>query len=130
MKYTTITENHLFSKAYAKGKRWRGRLIAVYLLPDYTARRRMLANPRREYVNRIGISTSKKLGNAVTRSRVRRIIRAGYASAAESAPMKKGNLIVIAARAAATTAKSTEVAAELATAFSALGLFLRGGVGE
>lgn len=59
MKYTTITENHLFGKAFKKGKRFRGSYVAVYVLPDYTAKRRMMANPRKEYINRTGISVSK-----------------------------------------------------------------------
>ena len=125
MKYTTITENHLFGKAFKKGKRFRGRYVAVYVLPDYTAKRRMMANPRKEYINRTGISVSKKLGSAVTRSRVRRIIREGYRAACKESPIKTGNLIVFGARNAAVGAKSTDIARELSVAFSALGLTLR-----
>ena len=125
MKYTTITENHLFGKAFKKGKRFRGSYVAVYVLPDYTAKRRMMANPRKEYTNRTGISDSKKLGSAVTRSRVRRIIREGYRAACKESPIKTGNLIVFGARNAAVGAKSTDIARELSVAFSALGLTLR-----
>ena len=125
MKYTTITENHLFGKAFKKGKRFRGSDVAVYVLPDYTAKRRMMANPRKEYINRTGISVSKKLGSAVTRSRVRRIIREGYRAACKESPIKTGNLIVFGARNAAVGAKSTDIARELSVAFSVLGLTLR-----
>ena len=125
MKYTTITENHLFGKAFKKGKRFRGSYVAVYVLPDYTAKRRMMANPRKEYINRTGISVSKKLGSAVTRSRVRRIIREGYRAACKESPIKTGNLIVFGARNAAVGAKSTDIARALSVAFSALGLTLR-----
>jgi len=123
MKYTTITENHLFHKAYAKGKRYAGRLVAVYVLPDYTAEKRMKANPRKKYINRLGISVSKKLGGAVVRSRVRRIIREGYREASSKGLMKTGRLIVIGARSASVKAKSTEVGRELCEAFVALGLY-------
>lgn len=123
MKYTSITENHLFNKAYAKGKRYVGRLTAVYVLPDYTARRRMLANPRKEYVNRLGISVSKKVGGAVVRSRVRRIIREGYREASMCKTIHKGKLIVIGARSASASAKSTDIGRELCRAFDALGLY-------
>lgn len=125
MKYTSITENHLFHKAYAKGKKYAGRLVAVYLLPDYTAKRRMKANPQKKYINRLGISVSKKLGGAVVRSRVRRIIREGYRSACAHSPVRAGNLIVIGARSASVGAKSTEVAQELGLAFERLGLYLQ-----
>ena len=124
MKYTSITENHLFSKAYTKGKRYCGRLTAVYVLPDYTAKKRMKANPKKEYLNRLGISSSKKLGGAVVRSRVRRIVREGYRAACAEHPMKKGFLIVIGARTASVKAKSTDVARELTAAFSSLGMYL------
>jgi ribonuclease P protein component len=123
MKYTTITENHLFHKAYTKGKRFVGRFVAVYVLPDFTAEKRMRANPQKEYVNRLGISVSKKLGGAVTRSRVRRIVREGYRTANKSGSVKKGRLIVIGARSAAVNAKSTEIGRELCHAFSELHLY-------
>lgn len=123
MKYTSITENHLFLKAYTKGKRYCGRLVAVYVLPDYTAKRRMKANPEKQYINRLGISSSKKLGGAVVRSRVRRIVREGYRSACLAGEMKKGNLIVIGARSASVKAKSTDVAKELCAAFESLGMY-------
>ena len=124
MKYTSITENHLFHKAYTKGKKYCGRFAALYVLPDYTARRRMMANPQKEYYNRLGISVSKKLGGAVVRSRVRRIVREGYRSACAYNEMKKGYLIVIGARSAATKAKSTDVGGELIRAFTELGMYL------
>ena len=126
MKYTSITENHLFHKAYTKGKRYVGRLVAVYVLPDFTAERRMRANPQKKYINRLGISVSKKLGGAVVRSRVRRIIREGYRSACGDAPMKTGRLIVIGARSASVNAKSTEIGRELCYAFKELGLYKAG----
>lgn len=123
MKYTSITENHLFHKAYTKGKRFVGRFVAVYVLPDLTAKKRMRANPRKEYINRLGISVSKKLGGAVVRSRVRRIVREGYRTANNSGTVKKGRLIVISARSASVSAKSTEVGVELCRAFSELELY-------
>ena len=122
MKYTSITENHLFSKAYAKGKKYVGRLIVVYVLKDYAAERLMRANPEKKYFNRTGISVSKKVGGAVVRSRVRRIIREGYRAAQTERKIKTGNLIVIGARSASVNAKSTDIAKEFAAAFDALEL--------
>ena len=122
MKYGSITENHLFSKAYAKGKKYVGRLIVVYVLKDYAAERLRRANPENKFINRTGISVSKKVGGAFVRSRVRRIIREGYRSAQNERRIKTGNLIVIGARSAAADAKSTDVYREFVKAFDALEL--------
>lgn len=122
MKYGSITENHLFSKAYAKGKKYVGRLIVVYVLKDYAAERLRKANPEKKFINRTGISVSKKVGGAVVRSRVRRIIREGYRAAQTERRIKTGNLIVIGARSAAADAKSTDVSREFIKAFDALEL--------
>ena len=130
MKYTSLTENHLFSKAYAKGKRFVGKLTAVYVLPDYSARKLMLANPQKKYFNRLGISVSKKVGGAVLRSRVRRIIREGYRAACSAYTLRTGQIIVIAARSASVKAKSTDVYTELCRAFDNLGLVQKSDVGE
>ena len=37
MKFRAICENHLYAKAYSKGKRAVTRSVAVYVLPDYLA---------------------------------------------------------------------------------------------
>lgn len=120
MKYTPITENHLFRKAYSKGKRFCGRYVAVYILNDYAAKRIKNARPDKKYVNRIGISTSKKIGGAVVRSRVRRIIREGYYGVCRKAELKSGHLIVITARSAAASVKSCDIENELMYAFSSM----------
>ena len=38
MKFIAICENHLYSKAYSKGKRAVTSALAVYVLPDYKAK--------------------------------------------------------------------------------------------
>ena len=76
MKFTAICENHLYSKAYSKGKRVVTSALATYVLPDYAAKRLARSHPQKKLVNRIGLTTSTKLGNAVVRSRCRRIMRA------------------------------------------------------
>ena len=79
------------------------------------------ANPEKKYVNRIGLSVSKKLGGAVARNRAKRLIRAGFDVVKPN--IRTGNLIVIGARVAILGKKSTDVALELETAFQALGLY-------
>lgn len=121
MKNIAIRENHLYNKTYKRGKSYVGRYIAVYVLRDLAAKRLAKANPEKEFVNRVGLSVSKKIGGAVVRNRVKRIIRAGYDT--HKAGLKTGFLIVISARSAAAKKKSTDIARELGEAFTALNMF-------
>ena len=123
MKFRAIKENHLYSKAYSKGKRAVTNALAVYILPDYAAKRLAKAHPQKKVVNRIGLTTSTKLGGAVTRSRCRRIMREGLRALEKEKTLKVGFLIVIAARSAAVNLKSTEIKRQLDTAFTKLGMY-------
>ena len=76
MKDPAIKENHLYVKAYRRGERYVGRYVAVYVLRDLAAKRIALENPKKERVNRVGLSVGKKIGGAVQRNRAKRIIRA------------------------------------------------------
>ena len=121
MKNLAIKEHHLYNKAYKKGRSYIGKLVTVYVLKDYTAEKLMRANPEKKYVNRVGLSVSKKLGGAVARNRAKRLIRAGFDVVKPN--LKAGYLIVIGARGAILSKKSTQVALELEAAFRAVGLY-------
>ncbi len=123
MKFRAICENHLYSKAYSKGKRAVTGALAVYVLPDYAAKRLAKAHPEKRVVNRIGLTTSTKLGGAVVRSRCRRILREGLRAIEREKTLKTGFLIVIAARSASVKLKSTEIKRQLDTAFTKLGMY-------
>ena len=123
MKFNAITENHLYSKAYSKGKRAVTSALAVYILPDYASKRLAKAHPEKKIVNRIGLTVSTKLGGAVVRSRVRRILREGLRSLERERPIRQGFLIVIAARSAAVSLKSTDIKDHLSEAFFKLGMY-------
>lgn len=118
MKNIAIRENHLYSKAYRQGKRFVGKYTAVYVLRDYAAAKLKKENPQKVFVNRLGLTVSKKIGGAVERNRAKRIIRAAYD--AEREGLKTGFLIVISAREAINGAKSTDIERELEFAFSKL----------
>ena len=124
MKFKAICENHLYSKAYSKGKRAVTSALAVYVLPDYAAKRLANAHPEKKIMNRIGLTTSTKLGGAVVGSRCRRILREGLRAVEKERKLKKGFLIVIAARSAAVNKKSSDIKRELDIAFEKLGMFL------
>jgi ribonuclease P protein component len=64
--YITIKENREFSRIYKKGKSFVSPVLVTYILKN------------RSNNLRYGITTGKKTGNAVKRSRSRRVIRASY----------------------------------------------------
>ena len=123
MKFRAICENHLYSKAYSKGKRAVTSALAVYILPDYQAKRLAKAHPEKRMMNRIGLTVSTKLGGAIVRSRVRRILREGLRAIEAEKTLKVGFLIVIAARSSATKLKSTDIKKHLDIAFDKLGMY-------
>ena len=122
MKYYTLKENHLFSKAYRNGQKSAGKYISVYVMPDYHAARLQRAHPLKLRINRVGITVTKKLGVAVVRNRVKRILRQAYQKAWKTLDMKTGRIIVIAARSAAIPAKTDDIYKELAEALIQLGV--------
>ena len=67
-KYLTLNENTAFQRVYYRGKSSAKPALVIYALKN------------RVGICRVGITTSKKTGNAVERNRSRRIIRAAYQS--------------------------------------------------
>ncbi len=123
MKFRAICENHLYAKAYSRGRRYVGGAVAVYVLPDYRAEKIRRARPQKDKINRIGLTVSKKLGGAVVRTRVRRILREAYRQVISETSLRPGHLIVVAAREPAVHMKSTRLVPELRRAFERLQLF-------
>ena len=121
MKNIAIKENHLYNKAYKRGKCFVGKYTAIYILRDYSAEKLMRANPQKQYLNRVGLAVSKKLGGAVQRNRAKRVIRAAFDTVKND--LRTGNLIVISARFAINGKKSCVVADELRTGFAQLDAF-------
>ena len=124
MKNMAISENHLYKKVYAKGEKVFCKHIVVYVLTDYHASRLARENPLKKKVNRLGITVSKKIGKAVTRVRVRRIIREAYRLIDKESNLRKGKLIVIVGREEAVKAKSTDVKKDLFYALEKLGMVM------
>lgn len=121
MKYTTIKEHHLYNKTFQKGKRYSGRYVSVFVLRDRAAKRLMTEHPEKKYYNRFGVSVTKRVGGAVQRSRVKRILRAAYR--AVEPELRTGFLVVISPRDGILAAKSTDVERELRYGFAKLEMF-------
>lgn len=120
MKFTAIRENHLFVKAYTGGKRAPSKTCTVYVLKDRQAKRYMRRRPDKQYINRIGITASKKIGGAVVRNRAKRVIREALRLLQTEYTLKTGHLIVIAAREKATVCKMQDVKRDLQSALMRL----------
>ena len=123
MKFRAICENHLYNKAYSKGQRAVSSALAVYVLPDYAAKRLALQDTRKQLKNRYGLTVSTKIGGAVIRSRCRRIMRSALYSIESQGRLKQGFLVVIAARSAMPELKADEVERQLNFAFTKLGMY-------
>ena len=78
-KYLSLTEYSDVQRAYHRGKSCARPALVVY------------SNKNRVGVCRVGITTSKKIGNAVERNRSRRVIRAAFRAVSEEYTFK-GNL--------------------------------------
>ena len=122
MKHIAIGENHLYSKAYAKGNKFVGKHVIVYVLKDFKAKKLQNAHPDKVMVNRIGLTVSKKIGHAVVRTRVKRILREGLRQAEKKFDIEKGYLVVLVARPICVNAKSTNIALDIEKAFKMLKL--------
>ncbi len=124
MKLYAIKENHLYHKAYTKGKKAVGKTVCVYVLPDYHAARLQRENPLKLRINRVGLTATKKLGGAVTRNRVKRILREAYYKLEKTHIIKTGYLVVVAARDCCTNSKTDAVYDDLLHAFEKLDLII------
>lgn len=94
-KMVSLCLNTDFRRAYYKGRSFVASGLITYVLKN------------RLGINRIGITTSKKIGIAVKRNRARRVIRAAYSALQGS--VKEGYDIVFVARSKTTFLKSDDV---------------------
>ena len=95
----SLTENYLFRRLYRKGTSGATPHMAVYYQKN------------RLGYNRLGVTVSKKVGNAVQRNRARRVIVEAYRLAEAALPV--GLDIVVVARQKATQAKMQAIHKDL-----------------
>ena len=102
-----LTDSSEFERVYKQGTAYRGRLFSVHAFPNELG------------TLRLGLSVSKKVGNAVVRNTLRRRMREIFAAAAGEA---QGNLdLVISARPPAREAAFEELREEFNRALHKLG---------
>lgn len=96
MTVKVLKQNSDFRRAYGRGKSYSDPALVTYVLKN-----------NRAGICRMGITTSKKIGNAVERNRCRRIIRAAFR---EISPMIRGGYdFVFVARTRTIKKKSTDI---------------------
>lgn len=92
----SLKQNHLFRRAYQRGKSSAGRFVVVY------CRKNGLD------FNRLGITVGTKVGHAVVRNKIRRRIREAYRL--REASFKQGYDLVVVARGRAAEGTYDEIA--------------------
>lgn len=92
---SVLKENKDFRRIYAKGTSYPHAYLVLYVMKN------------RRNDNRIGITVNKKLGGAVSRNRMRRILKEGYLLAEPE--LATGFDFVLVARGRTAVLKSTEI---------------------
>ncbi len=109
-KPAVLNENKDFRRLYGRGKSKVHPALVTYV------------SKNRAGFCRVGITTSKKIGNAVARNRARRVIRESYRLLL---PQIQGNYdLVFVARTKTTFAKSTQIYNIMAAQLKELGLIV------
>ncbi len=92
----SLQKNSEFKRVYSKGKSVANHQLVIYKLKNNSN------------INRLGISVSKKVGNSVVRSRVKRLIKESYRLKDDNIS-KVGFDIVIIARTVASEANYKQI---------------------
>ena len=102
-----LTDSPEFERVYRQGTAYRGRLFSVHAFPNEHS------------TPRLGLSISRKVGNAVTRNAVRRRLREVFYSCISEL---SGNLdLVVSARPAAAEATFEELQEEFSKSLGRVG---------
>ena len=109
-KYISLNENSDFRRVYHRGKSCAKPALVVYVMKN------------RVGICRVGITVSKKIGNAVERNRSRRIIRAAFQSVAGQHEFPAAYDFVLVARTKTKYLKSTHVEKALTECLSEVGV--------
>ena len=106
-----LKENRHFQSVYRRGRSWSNRYMVLHVLPRPTSEKRF------------GFSVGKKLGGAVQRNRVRRLLREACRALAPN--VATGVDIVIVGRAEAAQAPLMDLVSGMQSLFERSGLWAR-----
>jgi ribonuclease P protein component len=110
MKITvSLKKNYEFMRAFKKGKFFVGKYLVLYAVPNNMK------------INRLGITTSKKVGKSVTRNRFRRLVRESYRALEDF--VKVGFDLVLVARRSEVSPSLFDISKELKYLLKKLSLF-------
>lgn len=109
--FMPICENNLYRRMYARGKSIVTPSVVIYYSKNRTGDLRL------------GITTSKKIGNAVKRNRARRIIREAFRNV--SPWLRRGYDYILVARGRTPFLKSTDIERLLIATLKERNLYLK-----
>ncbi|MBQ9365999.1 MAG: ribonuclease P protein component [Schwartzia sp.] len=91
-KYQIIKKKNIFQRVYKEGRSFVSRYLVLYVFKS-----------EKEAEKKVGFAAGKKLGNAVTRNRLKRLMRESYRR--QSRLIKDGLLLLLVARKASVEIK-------------------------
>ena len=107
--FESLNQNRDFLRLYRRGRSCAKSALVVYAMKN------------RAGVCRVGITTSKKIGNAVHRNRARRVLRAAFRAVLADTALNGWDLVLV-ARSRTAFMKSTAVAKALRGALEEMGV--------
>lgn len=104
-----MTDSPEFDRVYRQGAAYRGKLFSIHAFPNE------VGNPR------LGLSVSKKVGNAVVRNKVRRRLKEIFHSRIDDMERVRSSLdLVVSARPVASVASFQDLEREFSVALKKL----------
>ncbi len=110
MKIETVCENRAYQRAYSKGQKHAGKYSVLYAVKNRSGR------------TRVGLTVTKARGSAVTRNRIKRVLRVAVTENMKASGFSHSGDIIIVARDACAFAKSDAVAEDMRRGFIRLGI--------